>query len=302
MSSVGDYSWYHCIELPDGTQTPGQKIILPIQQPIMTELHRHALLGRRFLDIGCRDGLFSFEAERMGASEILGIDNDLSTGAVEFLIPQLKSSVKMRAANLYDFTVPTAEQFDFVLLAGVLYHLRFPFLGLKRVADLMKPGATLLIETAMWATQQSEALLYCPAPQDSPYEPTSVTFYNDAGLRAALESLGFLNVECRHVMADDGTTHESWDAFLASPYWHVPTPEPEPFWRRVVGVKAPKVEQPVESKIHIARAVYIATRTIPESGHLDKYWYGTHSLNSDHADNMRFLGDFNVAGLLAPPN
>jgi tRNA (mo5U34)-methyltransferase len=41
--------------------------------------------GKRVIDIGCRDGMFSFEAERMGAAEVTGIDNDLSTAAVEFL-------------------------------------------------------------------------------------------------------------------------------------------------------------------------------------------------------------------------
>jgi SAM-dependent methyltransferase len=268
QEALDRYSWYHRIDLEPGIQTPGQELFLPIQAPIMSELHRHDLAGKRFLDIGCRDGLFSFEAEKMGASEVLGIDNDLSSGAVEFLIPHFKSKVQMRAVNLYEFTAD--KPFDFVLFAGVLYHLRFPFLGLKRIADAMKPGGTLLIETAMWASQQKEALLYCPAPEDSPYEPTSVTFYNHAGLEAALGSLGFSDIECHSLLSEDAKTHSSWDElFFSNSY------------------------QPVKGKPPVVRAVYTAKKSLNVNDHLSAYWYGTHSLNSANSDNNKFLGDFN---------
>src|SRR5713101_6728024 len=196
-AALDRYSWYHCIDLSADVRTPGLKIMLPIQASIMDELHCHDLAGKRFLDIGCRDGLFSFEAEKMGASEVVGIDNDLSIGATEFLIPYFNSKVKMHAVNLYEFK--THEPFDFVLFAGVLYHLRFPFLGLKKIADAMKPGAKLIIETSMLATREGHALLYCPAPEDGPHEPTSVTFFNHAGLTATLRSLGFIDIECHYV-------------------------------------------------------------------------------------------------------
>jgi SAM-dependent methyltransferase len=264
------YSWYHCIDLTPDLRTPGYEIMLPMQCPVMAELRRCDLAGKRVLDIGCRDGLFSFEAEKMGASEVLGIDNDLSRGATEFLIPWFKSKVRMQAVNLYDFETPAAERFDFVLFAGVLYHLRFPFLGIKRIADAMRPGATLLLETAMWATRQPVAALYCPAPQDSPYDPTSVTFYNDPGLTAALSSMGFDKIECRHVLSDDGNAHANWREFLLSAYW--------------TGADG--------SKVRIARAVYTATKTSIENDRLGTYWYGTHTLNSVHADNREFLGQF----------
>jgi hypothetical protein len=41
--------------------------------------------------LGCRDGLFSFEAEKLGAREVNGIHNDLSAGAVpDFRETQMK--------------------------------------------------------------------------------------------------------------------------------------------------------------------------------------------------------------------
>ena len=148
------------------------------------------LKGKRVLDIGCRDGLFSFEAERLGASYVLGIDNDLSPAATDFLIPYFNSSVTMQSVNIYDFEVPEHERFDLVIFAGVLYHLREPFFSLRRIAQAMKPNAILLIETGLLLTHDAHPLLYCPAPEDSPYEPTSVTFFNHKGLTAALKLPG----------------------------------------------------------------------------------------------------------------
>jgi heme-degrading monooxygenase HmoA len=202
----------------------------------------------------------------------------------------------MRAVNLYEFF--SADPFDFVLFAGVLYHLRFPFLGLKRIADAMKRGGTLMIETAMWATQQAHPLLYCPPPEQSPYEPTSVTFYNDAGLIAALRSLGFADIESRHVISDDGNTHASWSEFLSSSYWKPRCPP-----RATIRRHKPEMRQRAkrshaavfdDSKIRIARVVYTATKAAITDDHLSKYWYGTHSLNSNHSDNWEFLKQFNV--------
>jgi hypothetical protein len=71
-AELARYDWYHSIDVAPGIRTQGLKLHEPLQPPIMDELRRHDLAGKRFLDIGCRDGLFSFEAEKMGASEILG--------------------------------------------------------------------------------------------------------------------------------------------------------------------------------------------------------------------------------------
>src|SRR3954451_12607597 len=88
---MGQYNWYHCIEVLPGVVTPGAEQHRPLQLPVLEALRGLPLAGKRVLDIGCRDGLFSLEAERLGASEVIGIDNDLSAGAVEFLLPLLGS-------------------------------------------------------------------------------------------------------------------------------------------------------------------------------------------------------------------
>jgi len=260
------YDWYHCIEIAPGIRTPGIEAYLPIQHPVMEQLRRCDLRNKRVLDVGCRDGLFSFEAERMGAAEVVGIDNDLSPGAVEFLIPYFGSSIRMRALNLYDLIVPSGEQFDFVLCAGVLYHLRFPFFGLKRIADAMRAGAELLLETAIWATGQSLPLLYCPAPADSPYDPTSVSFYNHAGMTAALGAMGFVDVKCCQILSNDGRLYAGWEQF--------------------------RDRYLDDSKIMIVRGVYTATKSSVKNEHLSAYWYASHTLNSVHADDIEFKAQF----------
>src|SRR5262249_10644037 len=143
-------------------------------------------------DIGCRDGLFSLRAEARGAAEVIGIDNDLSVGAREVVLPYLCSKVRLFAMNLFDLRPETFGSFDGVIFSGVLYHLRFPFWGLKLIRDVMQPGGWLLLETAIYREHEDLPLLYCPIEDESPYEPTSVTFFNMKGLTDTLSSLGIV--------------------------------------------------------------------------------------------------------------
>jgi SAM-dependent methyltransferase len=195
---LAQYKFYHIIKLADGVFTPGSPKHVPIQKLVLKALARQDLVGKRVLDIGCRDGLFSFEAERMGSSEVMGIDNDLSRPAVEFLIPYFQSRVKMVEMNLFEMRPDTFGQFDVVIFAGVLYHLRYPFLALRIIRQVMKEGGLLLLETAVWRGGGRHAMLYCPIGEDSPYEPTSCTFFNEKGLVDSLGSFGFKteSVEC----------------------------------------------------------------------------------------------------------
>jgi tRNA (mo5U34)-methyltransferase len=89
-AKIARYEWYHSIEVAPGVVTPGWPEAGTVQF-ISEELARYDLAGKRVLDIGCRDGIFCFAAERAGAAEVIGIDNDLSRGAIEFLIPYFRS-------------------------------------------------------------------------------------------------------------------------------------------------------------------------------------------------------------------
>jgi Protein of unknown function (DUF1698) len=190
---------------------------------------------------------------------VLGIDHRLSAAAVEFLIPHLKSSVEMRELNINDLSVTPQEQFDYVIFSGVLYHLRMPFLALKRIADAINPDGVLLLETALMLNYHQHPLVYIPEPQESPYEVTSVTFFNHRALIATLASMGFESIECLAIILPSAgnARYHSWEAFLASSH------------------AIPMDSQPMT----IGRGTYLCRRSRAETSKaqewLNSYWYRT---------------------------
>jgi tRNA (mo5U34)-methyltransferase len=122
--------WYHQIELAPGVTTPGVNASSVVLERLnLPEDCR----GLRALDIGARDGYFSFELERRGA-EVLAIDYARPT-ETGFAIAQeiLNSKVVYQVANVYDLNAQDYGQFDIVLFLGVLYHLRNPLLALDHI-------------------------------------------------------------------------------------------------------------------------------------------------------------------------
>jgi tRNA (mo5U34)-methyltransferase len=196
LEAIGKYKFYHIIQLTDRIATPGWAPYVPAQNLCLRQLESLDVKGKRVLDIGCRDGLFSFKAESMGAAEVIGIDNDLSEPATQLLIPFFKSKVQMKQLNLYNLQPNTFGLFDIVIFPGVLYHLRYPFWGFKIIRDIMKREGHLLIETAIWHGEPDKAMLFCPTGNEGPYAPdsTSCTFFNEKGLRDTTKSLGFETV------------------------------------------------------------------------------------------------------------
>lgn len=184
-------SFYHTIPLTPTLSTPGWPVVIPIVDMTLRALRKLDLRGKRVLDIGCRDGLFCFAAEKLGASEVIGIDNDLDPRVPEFLIRTLRSRVVIKTFNLFDLRPETFGLFDVVIFPGVLYHLRYPFWALKLLRDVTAPAGTLVLETAVLADENRHALLFCPTGAESPYEPTSCTFFNRKGLHDTLTSMGF---------------------------------------------------------------------------------------------------------------
>ena len=261
---VSRYHYYHVIQLTESIGTPGwtEPGVLRLQETALKALRTMDLNGKRVLDIGCRDGLFSFEAEKLGASEIIGIDNDLSRGATEVLIPFFKSRVRMQELNLYDLTPETFGLFDVVLCAGVLYHLRFPFWGLKLIHDVLKPGGYVLLETAVFVDENDYAMLFCPTGKDSPYEPTSCTFFNIRGLSDTLGSLGFTVRDVSYCLNEQRERKGRWHTLK----------------RRVRGLLD------LKRRIVLDRATVICqtpTGDADPSSKVNNYWHGIHRTHSN---------------------
>jgi 2-polyprenyl-3-methyl-5-hydroxy-6-metoxy-1,4-benzoquinol methylase len=191
VEQLANYSFYHTIPLTEKVSTPGSPIHEKSQLPVLAAISRLNFKGKRVLDVGCRDGLYSFKAEQLGAADVIAIDNDLSQGSVDVVIPFLRSKVQMHSMNMMDLTPESFGKFDIILFAGVLYHLRYPFYALKLLRDVMNPGGRMVLETAIFYSAINHAMLYCPVGSESPYEATSCTFYNKKGLIDTLQSLGW---------------------------------------------------------------------------------------------------------------
>ena len=249
LQAISQYKFYHNIQLTDNVSTKGRSDFVPAQELCKMLLRRLDVPGKRVLDIGCRDGLFSFLAESLGAEEVLAIDNDLSKGATELLIPFFQSKITMKELNLYDLRAEDVGLFDIVIFPGVLYHLRYPFWGLKTIRDVLKVGANLIVETAVYRGTSRKPLLYCPIGDDSPYEPTSCTYFNKKGLIDTMTSLGFETISTEFVGRK--------------------------FWRRVVSTAS-------RGGTMIDRCVFHFVYRGQDGGsNVMRYWEGTHTYHTE---------------------
>lgn len=146
--------WYHCLRLAPDYTTPGLSGF-SLDSPGWENNYQFPsaddLRGKSLLDIGTMNGIFAYEAERRGASRVLAIDRDPAAfpdarEAFELAGRAFGSRVvEYRGMSVYDLAPATTGSFDFVLLYGVLYHLKFPLLGLYRTASVCKQE--LIVET-----------------------------------------------------------------------------------------------------------------------------------------------------------
>lgn len=188
LEEINKYKWYHKIKVTDNISTPGT---MNQQHDTSKIIKNISFIDKRVLDIGCRDGKFCFESEKLGASKILGIDTCLSLGAKNFLIPFFNSKVELAEKSVYDLSPTTEGFFDIVFFIGILYHLKYPFYALKKVSDVMENNSILILETAIWHNTDNKALLWCPTLEESPYPGSSLVFFNYKGLEDNLKVFGF---------------------------------------------------------------------------------------------------------------
>ena len=137
--------WHHTILFPYGLCSPGAQD----SNTLLSYLDIPVSLDRKVcLDLGCRDGFFSFELEKRGASSVLGIDyideNDTGFAAAKKI---LGSEVSFRNMGVYQINPESLGEFDLILFLGLIYHLRHPLLALDRCWDCLKVGGDVVIES-----------------------------------------------------------------------------------------------------------------------------------------------------------
>jgi tRNA (mo5U34)-methyltransferase len=155
----------------------------------------------RVLDIGHAEGFFSFEVERRGAEDVVGIENyPPMLRKFQICRAALGSRAQSFRTSVYDLDPRTFGTFDLVLFFGVLYHLRHPILALEKIRSVCT--GTLLMQTVTCDnTSETPMAEFHPfgiksGPPDNPsHDPTCFWFPNAACCRAMLEHVGFQNIE-----------------------------------------------------------------------------------------------------------
>jgi tRNA (mo5U34)-methyltransferase len=141
--------WFHTIDLGDGHRTPGP------EHAQVDHIHKAFrdvdFSGKKVLDIGCWDGLWSFEAEKRGAAEVYSIDL-VSQRDEDVTNYQLAHSILNSRAryfptvSVYDVHQLGVADFDVVIYMGVFYHIKDPLLALARLRQVTKVGGLIIVE------------------------------------------------------------------------------------------------------------------------------------------------------------
>lgn len=158
-------AWYHSIDLPDGTTTPGWFDLraLPARLPLPA-----STAGMCCLDVGTFEGFWAFELERRGATDVAAIDvldpagwdwPAGSTPAMAATLDERKRSgtgfdvahaalgsrVRREERSVYDLSPERDGTFDFVYVGSLLLHLRDPVRALAAVRSVCR-GQVLSVD------------------------------------------------------------------------------------------------------------------------------------------------------------
>ena len=145
LNRINEFNdWFHKIEIEPNVITPGRdNSFLKFKN---LNLDEHFFKNKSVLDIGARDGYFSFMAEKCGASKVIAMDI-VPVNKTGFNIAKelLNSKVEYIHADFLNFDFSLLGKFDIVLFLGVLYHLRHPLLALDKIYEIC--NETIILES-----------------------------------------------------------------------------------------------------------------------------------------------------------
>jgi len=186
--------WFHRITLESGVVTPG--IVGEDESKIAFARLPERLEGKTVIDIGAWDGLFSFEAERRGASRVLATDSFAWGGggwgskrSFEFAREALGSVVEDETIDVLDLAPERVGRFDVALFLGVLYHMRHPLLALERVASVCDELMVVTTSLDMLSHERPAAAFYPSGSLGG--DVTNWWGFNPAAVVALLSEVGF---------------------------------------------------------------------------------------------------------------
>ena len=176
---IDGLQWYHSIDLGGGVVTPGLQTQLAKDNWAMVRrlMDRVDFQGKRVADLGSRDGMWAFEAEKRGAEFVHAVEIEYDR------IPQFNLCKQILNSNVFYYygldVNNLSEMFyddscDVVQHFGLLYHLKNPFRSLEESRKVLKTGGTLLLETLVLQGSNSSLNFNKPC---SPYINDSTTYW-----------------------------------------------------------------------------------------------------------------------------
>lgn len=99
--------------------------------------------GYDILDAGCGMGRNTYFALKYGAKSVMGIDNDEgSVSAAQENVAEFENAL-INLKSIYELDYK--DEFDLVISIGVIHHLEYPELALKKLIGALRPGGVILI-------------------------------------------------------------------------------------------------------------------------------------------------------------
>jgi 2-polyprenyl-3-methyl-5-hydroxy-6-metoxy-1,4-benzoquinol methylase len=192
--------WFQNIEVFPGLNTSGWSD--PTSEKLPYYGLPEDLTGMRVLDIGCAEGFFSFEAERRGAREVIGIDSfPESIRRFNIVKYARQSNASAFLMNVYDLEPRRLGTFDLVLFYGVFYHLKHPQLALERIRSIC--AGSLLFQTYIseeptvqgtpWARFHPHGLM--SGSNHELFDATVFWLFNSACCLGMLDHVGFTDLK-----------------------------------------------------------------------------------------------------------
>jgi SAM-dependent methyltransferase len=150
------------------------------------------IMGSRVLDIGCNAGYDTFLMSSLGAIEAVGLEPRGFFHQASFLNAVYEvPGVSFMNIGWEDLAPRYFGGFDFVNCQGLIYHVKEPMLLIEKLASIMQPGATLLMETHVLSETSSQAQFIEGAFWG---DRTYWWIFGDQCLMGMLRSMGFKDV------------------------------------------------------------------------------------------------------------
>jgi tRNA (mo5U34)-methyltransferase len=146
---VEKFKWVHSIDLGNGIVTPGTWG--PPNRLISAAFSDIDFVGKKVLDIGCWDGLWTFEAEKRGASEVYATDYISQRWGTTSTFELAREALHSKShydpnISVFDIGKLGVQDFNVVIFCGIYYHLRDPLLAFARLRQVMAEGALIVVE------------------------------------------------------------------------------------------------------------------------------------------------------------